>query len=380
MIPRIVQNLVVKAQRRFPGKAILLFGARQTGKTTLLKSLEKDLSAKGERIFYLNCDFAEDKEQIDTNSITLLKKRLAGANAVFIDEAQRLQNAGLTLKIIVDNFPNLLLVATGSSAFELKNSLSDAMTGRYYDFTLYPLALREVITRDLEAGYLLDDFLRFGAYPAVYLSQKTKDKIITLEKIIESYLFKDVFEFGKIRNSEKIKDLCKLLAYQIGNEVNENELSNTLGLDRKTIGSYLNLLEQAFIIFRLKPFSSNLRQEIGRKFKIYFLDLGIRNALIGNFNELKTRPDVGALWENWLVMERMKKHSFAEKLIEPFFWRTYGGAEIDYLEKSKIDEKMSAFEFKWRKGNLSRGASRFREIYKTGVKLINKENFTEFVL
>jgi hypothetical protein len=284
------------------------------------------------------------------------------------------------VKIIVDNFPRLQLMVTGSSAFELKNKLSDAMTGRYFDFSLYPLAVKEVISHDFEAKFLLNDLLIFGGYPTVFLAKKANDKIDLLTKILESYLFNDILEFAHIRNSDKIKDLCKLLAFQIGSEVNEHELANTLGLDRKTVGSYLNFLEQAFIIFRVRPYSANLRQEINRKFKVYFFDLGVRNALIGNFSELKTRPDVGGLWENFLVVERMKKNAFEEKLTEKFFWRTYNGAEVDYLEQSKINAKLSAFEFKWRAGKLSRGAGSFSKIYKTPVSLVNRENFSEFVL
>lgn len=379
MILRLIEKSLMAKFMQF-NKLILLLGARQTGKTTLLKNIQINYSKPAKNTLYLNCDLAEDRKLIDTDSLTLFKNRLYKINGLFIDEAQRLTNPGLTLKIIHDNFPKIKVFATGSSSFELKNKLSDAMTGRYLDFQLYPLSLSEIIRDNLEPDYLLEDLLRFGSYPEVWLTKKVPDKILLLQKITDSYLFNDILTFQKIRNSDVIKNLTKALAYQLGNEVNENELANRLKIDHKTVGSYLDILEQAFVIIRLKPFSQNPRREIGRNYKIYFMDLGVRNALIGDFNELSLRLDAGPLWENFLILERIKKLSFQEQLKDCYFWRSYGGAEVDYLEKSKTDASLMAFEIKFSGKKLSKGAYSFQKSYHKAVELINHENYQKFII
>jgi len=270
---------------------------------------------------------------------------------------------------------DIKVIATGSSSFELKNKLSDPLTGRYLDFILYPLSIEEVKSKI----YKIDQIVLYGLYPEVFLIKKNQEKILFLNKIIESYLFKDILSFQKIRYSQAIKDLLAALAYQIGSEVNENELANRLKIDRKTVVSYLDILEKSFIIKKLYPYSRNPRREIGRRYKIYFIDLGIRNALIGDFNDLNIRKDSGALFENFVVVEKLKFHENRQWLADLYFWRSYGGGEIDLIEKSKTSGELMAFEIKYQSERLSRGAKEFLKEYKIPVKIINTNNYYDFI-
>jgi len=378
MIPRLTENIIVGALNE-PRKIILLLGARQVGKTTLLKSILERFKKENKKTAYLNCDLAEDRRALDTTSITLLTRILPDSGFVFIDEVQRLENPGLTLKIIYDNLPSICVLATGSSSFDLKNKLSDTLTGRYFDFTLYPFCLREILDRPESADFLLPELLIFGSYPEVFLAKESGIKERLLEKITESYLFKDIFSFQRVRYPQIVENLARALAYQIGAEINENELANRLKIDRKTVINYLDVLEKAFVIFRLYPFSRNPRREIGKNYKVYFLDLGIRNALIGDFNPLEIRDDYGALWENFLILERIKKFANSGKTRQFYFWRSYGGAEIDLLEKGSRIPQMTAFEFKYRQGKISRGAISFSKKYSLPVNLINRSNYLDFI-
>jgi len=367
MIPRKIQTLVEKTWFH-SGKIVLLLGARQVGKTTLIKSFQFSDA------LYLNCDLDEHLEIIDTTSLLTIQKTLSDYHTLIIDEAQRLTNPGLTLKIIYDNFPGIKILATGSSSFELKNRLSDTLTGRYLDFILYPISVSEAATSENYKPYL-SDLLLYGGYPEIYIQKDNNFKKKLLEKIIESYLFKDILSFSRVRNSLALKNLTRALAYQIGSEINENELANRLKIDRKTVLSYLDILEKSFIIIRLYPYSRNPRREIGRRYKVYFVDLGLRNALIGDFNSLNVRSDSGALWENFLVVERRKKLSFEDRTPTTYFWRDYSGAEIDYVEESPL----TAFEFKYSQNNLSRSAHAFKSRYHIPVNLINREKLNKFL-
>lgn len=369
MIPRLIHDRVIlslKSNR----KVHLLFGARQVGKTTFLKSLDQ-------KTLYLNCDIDEDRIQIDSTSLTVLEKLTKGVGMIFIDEAQRLADPGLTFKIIHDNLPEVKILATGSSSFDLKNQTSESLTGRFVDFTLYPFSMREIEQEEQKFPYLLPQVLNFGLYPEIYLSNSDQEKKQKLERIVESYLFKDILAFSKIRNPRALLDLARALAYQIGSEVNENELANRLKIDRKTVVSYLEIMEKSFVIFRLYPYSKKPRREIGRNYKVYFVDLGIRNALIGDFNPVSIRADAGAIWENFVILERIKKNSNGGRSVQNYFWRNYGGAEVDYLEIES--GKILAFEIKSSEDRLSKGAGSFRKEYGVSVALVNKENFQEFI-
>lgn len=386
MIPRLSENLILSSLKS-SGKIILVLGARQVGKTTLVRDIAKKLEGEGKKILYLNCDLAEDSAAVNTNSRAVLERLLSGIDVLLVDEAQRLDNPGLTLKIIHDNFPKVQVLATGSSSFDLKNKLSDPLTGRYLDFTLYPFSFAEVLPAGSDnevlaknqADALLPQVILYGLYPEVYLSNTPEQKQAQLERIVDSYLFKDILTFQRVKNSQAIKDLTRALAYQIGSEVNENELSGRLKIDRKTVVSYLDILEKAYVIVSAHPYSKNPRREIGRNYKIYFTDIGIRNALIGDFNSLDLRDDAGFLWENFLFVERKKLFANKAMIVTSNFWRSYSGAEVDYIEKA-TNEKLKAFEFKYGRGSLSRGAGSFTREYGTKVQLVNQGNYLGFIL
>lgn len=387
MILRLVEKLVL-SRLKSSGKIISVLGARQVGKTTLVRGISKKLEIEGNKILYLNCDLREDSAVIDTNSRVVLERLLSNIDVLVIDEAQRLENPGLTLKIIHDNFAKVKVLATGSSSFDLKNRLSDALTGRYFEFVLYPLSFAETldigekISNDMlikeKASVLLSQVMLYGIYPEVYLSKRPEEKQILLENIVENYLFKDVLSFQRVKNSQAIKDLATALAYQLGSEVNENELASRLKIDRKTVVSYLDVLEKTYVIVRNRPYSKNPRREIGKNYKIYFVDLGVRNALIGDFNSLDLRSDLGALWENFLFTERRKMYANSGNGLNVYFWRSYSGAEVDYIEKVP-NKKLVAFEFKYHGFSLSRGAGSFESVYGVPVSLINKENYLPFI-
>lgn len=380
MIPRLVEKKVIDALTEKKKKIVLLLGPRQAGKTTLLKIIEASLLKQKKKVIRLNCDLEEDLLRINTFSLTALRSYLTGAFYLLIDEAQRLDDPGRTLKIIHDELPNIRVLATGSSSLNLRNKLSDALTGRYLDFSLYPFSLPEVSEgKEERADFLLPPIFQYGLYPEVYLEAEPEKKKVFLEKIVESYLFKDIFAFEKVRQPQVLKDLTRAIAYQIGSEINESELANRLKINRRTVLSYLDLLEQAFVIVRVFPFSKNPRREIGRNYKIYFIDLGIRNALIGDFNSLPLRADSGSLWENFLVIERLKKLSTLGQTFNYNFWRSYGGAEVDYLERSGRKTSPQAFEFKLNERGLSKGARSFSNQYKIPVVLINKNNYGSFI-
>lgn len=376
MIPRLLEKPLFESLTHQP-QIHLLLGARQVGKTTLLLSLREKLEKDGKKILYFNCDLAESLKAVDTNSLTVLQNLLKTTDFLFLDEAQRLTNPGLTLKIIYDNIPNIKILATGSSSFDLKNKTAETLTGRFLDFTLFPFSVKEVTKHSDVLQFLLPSFLLYGFYPQIYLTPDPSQKRVLLQKIAESYLFRDILSFQRIRRPQAIIDLAKALAYQIGNEVNENELANRLKIDRKTVVSYLDILEKGLVTKRLYPFSKNPRREIGRNYKVYFLDLGIRNSLIDDFNELPLRNDIGSMFENFLIIERLKKFANQNQMLEIHFWRSYGGAEIDYLEEQNGSRQ--PFEFKYSAKNLSRGASSFTKKYQSKVKLVNRENFPEFI-
>lgn len=388
MIPRLIETQVYDRMTTLH-KAIILLGARQVGKTTLLNALQSRLTREGKSVRYLNCDLEEERQAVNTTSRTLLDRLVAGKGAILIDEVQRLDNPGLTLKILVDLYPKLMILVTGSSSFELRSQVNEALTGRYIDFQLAPLSLAEVlqyagVVNDLAlrkpaADALLDDVLRYGLYPEIYLEGNPATKQLLLSRLVESYLFKDILAYQRIRYSQAILDLARALAYQIGNEVNENELANRLKIDRKTVMSYIDILEKSFVVMRLFPFSQNPRREIGKQNKIYFLDLGIRNALIGDFNNLSLRSDRGAVWENFLIVERTKKFLNLGQRAEGRFWRTYGGAEVDYVEVSGRNPS-EAYEFKLGGSILGRSAEAFTRAYSVDVQLVNQDNYLSFLL
>lgn len=370
---RLVQDAI--EQSLFKEKIIIIYGARQVGKTTLVKTIQEKYI---DTSLYLNVDEPDIRASLEGKSSTELFKLFGEKKFIIIDEAQRVKNIGLTLKLIIDNNPGIQVIATGSSSFELSNSISEPLTGRKFEFHLYPLSIQELRSKynTLELNRVLENFLLNGMYPEV-VNLPTNDAKSRIQEISKSYLYKDILQFQDIRNSDVLEKLLQALALQIGNEVSYNELANLLGIDKDTVSRYIQLLEKAFIIFSLKPYSKNLRKEIGKLRKIYFYDLGIRNSIINNFNPLNLRTDIGALWENFLISERIKFNNNSSRIVNNYFWRTYDKKEIDYIEDE--NGKLSGYEFKY-SDDKYKNASDFLNSYKDStLKLINKDNYLDFI-
>lgn len=371
IVQRVIQAEIEK--NLFKGKAIIVYGARQVGKTTLVAQIKQKYP---EQSLYLNCDEPDIREQLTDKTSTELMAFIGENKLVVIDEAQRIKNIGLTVKLLVDNAKRLQIIATGSSSFDLSNEIVEPLTGRAYEFTLYPLSIEELLTvhNKLEVNRLLERMIVFGMYPEVVIRTNETEKI--LKTLTRNYLYKDVLEYQHIKNPDFLEKLLQALALQIGSEVSYNELSNLLGIDKKTIASYIRILEQAFIIYTLKPFSRNLRKELGKLRKIYFCDTGIRNALINNFNPLSLRQDTGQLWENFLITERMKYYANHGKSADFYFWRTWSQQELDLVEET--GGKLSAFEFKWGEKVPRKPKAWLGAYPESKYTLINRSNFMQF--
>jgi len=322
-----------------------MMGARQVGKTTLVKQI----LAKAEcRSKYFNCDILSLRESFSREDPIALKRFIGDYDLIVLDEAQRVKNIALNLKILHDHFPKLQIIATGSSSFELSSSVHEPLTGRAFDYTLFPLSYEEIAQKNDYSDRMatLEQYLRFGAYPDVFLQADEASAIKLLEVISSNYLYRDVLEFKTIKHADQLVKLLQLLALQIGREVSYHELGQKLGMNNVTVQRYLDLLEKSYVVFHLKAFSRNLRNEISKGMKVFFWDLGIRNALIRNFNPLELRDDVGQLWENFWIAERLKYLNNTQELANVYFWRTYTQQEIDFLEEK--DGKLSAYECKWK--------------------------------
>lgn len=372
MIKREIQKQIESTL--FREKLIIITGARQVGKTTLIKMMGQKYS---DEHLYLNCDEPDIRLILHDATSTKLKDIVGNKKLVFIDEAQRVKNIGLTLKLFVDQLPQCQVVATGSSALELSNEISEPLTGRKYDFNLFPLSIRELSNEFgwMKESRLIDERIIFGMYPEITL--KPDERKILLQSLTSSYLFKDVLSYQDIRKPEVLEKLLIALASQIGNEVSYNELSNTLDIDKDTIAKYISLLEKAFVIFKLPPFSRNLRSEISKKKKIYFCDTGVRNALVANFNPLELRQDAGALWENFVISERLKLNSNKGSMVRSYFWRTQQQQEIDYLEDA--DNRIYAVEIKLARQKIKIPKPFLSAYPGSKTEIINKENYLDFL-
>ena len=350
-------------------------GARRTGKTTLVKALLKT----EEKVLFLNGDEKQTRALFgpETNTESL-RKLLAGYKVVFIDEAQRIDDVGIKLKLITDGIPEIKLIATGSSAFELANKINESLTGRKWEFRLYPFSFTEMVNHHgwLKEKQLLHHRLIYGYYPEV-VNSPGKEQII-LSELSEDYLFKDILIWQGIKRADKLEQLLQALAFQVGHEVTYHELGKLIGLDNQTIEKYINLLEQCYVIFRLPAFTRNIRKEIKRGRKIYFFDNGIRNALLANFQPLELRNDVGALWENFFVSERVKRNENIQYLCNSFFWRTTDQQEIDYIEEA--NGIIQAYEFKWNPQKSKRIPDIFDKAYPgSRFETIHPDNFENFL-
>lgn len=378
MIKRILSETIL-ARIQKPGKVIILYGARQVGKTTLIRELLKQQST---RVLEVSADQVQYHEILSSRNLDKMKGLVAGYDILFIDEAQRIPDIGINLKILYEGIPELRIIVTGSSSLDLAHQIKEPLTGRTWTYKLHPVSAAEWQTHaglnTFELQQKIPDWLRYGLYPEVLTLDNHEDKRQYLNELTSSYLYKDILEIGNIRFPQKIRQLLSLLAYQLGNLVSIQELANTLQINRETILHYIDLLEKSFVIFTLGPYSRNLRKEITSQNKIYFYDLGIRNALIENFSPLDLRPDLGALWENYLLMERKKKMEYSRSYPNMYFWRTYSGAEVDYVEEK--DGRLSGYEFKWQSKSSSAPKAWTDTFGKDSWKVIDRENFAEFVL
>ena len=322
-------------------KIVILMGARQVGKTTLLKSLFQN----SDSTLWLNGDELDIQNLFANLSVDRFKAYLGKNKILVIDEAQRIEDIGLRLKVLADSLNDIQIFATGSSSFDLANRVNEPLTGRKREFQLFPLSFKELASNSdlLTEKRMIPHRLVFGSYPEVVMSHGNEIEI--LKELSQSYLYKDILSFEKIRHSDKLIKLLQALAWQVGSQVSYNELAQICSIDSKTVEHYITILEQAFIIFRLGTFSRNLRNELKNNRKIYFYDNGIRNAIIANFSTVENRNDTGALWENYLISERMKKNSYDGIMANTAFWRTKEQQEIDYLEER--DGNLCAYEFKW---------------------------------
>ncbi|MBA4410246.1 MAG: ATPase [Odoribacter sp.] len=372
MILRQLEQII--EQKLTSGKAIIVLGPRQTGKTTLLKKIVM----KHDNSLVLNCDDPFVRDQLQNANTTQIRKLIGSDKIVFIDEAQRVKNIGITLKIIIDEMKDVILLVSGSSALEISSEINEPLTGRKWEYMLYPVCWKEFYSHAgrLTAMQQLEQRMVFGMYPEVinFIGNETE----VLMQIAGSYLFKDLLAYNGIRKPELLEKLLKSLAFQIGNMVSYNELANMLQVDKNTISTYIDLLEKAFVIFRVQPFSRNLRKEISTSRKIYFYDTGIRNTLINNLNPLEYRNDVGALWENFIIAERMKYLHYQKIYASTWFWRTQQQQEIDYLEE--CGGVLSGYEFKWNPEKKYKTPSVFKDTYPNSeVQVINRHNFLPFV-
>jgi len=362
-----------------PGRVLILLGARRVGKTHLLKQIASKLPEA--QTLFLN---GEDQRTIDRmaeRSVENFKLLLGSAKFLFIDEAQNIPDIGGKLKLLVDEIPDVHVIVTGSSMFELNNKLGQPLVGRSHVIQLFPLAQIEYQTQEnsVETFSKLEQRLIFGSYPELLNFSDNEEKIDYLEGIVSSYLLKDILAYEGIKKADKIIDLLRLIAFQIGNEVSLDELAiNLKGISRNTIESYLDLLSKVFIIYPVKGFSRNLRKEISKSNRWYFYDNGIRNALIRNYNPLNLRNDQGQLWENYLMAERMKVNAYLKRRVNTYFWRTYDQQEIDLIEESGID--LSAFEFKWKMNKVKIPAAWKNNYPSATFEVIHNENYLNFVL
>jgi len=373
MIPRKISQQIEADM--FRGKAILLYGARQTGKTTLVKNL---LEKRGDSVLFLNGDESDVREMLADVTSTKWKNLLGENTTVFIDEAQRIENVGMAIKLIVDQVPGVQVIATGSSSFEFANKSNEPLTGRKYIHHLFPLSFAELCSKKgfIEEKRSLEHRLVFGCYPEVVVSQGDEQRVLKL--LAESFLFKDLLMLEEIKKPVLLTKILKAIALQVGSEVSFTEIAQLVGSNNNTVAKYIDLLEKVFVVFTLPALSRNVRNEIKKGKKIYFFDNGIRNAILGNFQGIHTRTDTGVLWENYCISERIKLLSNGNVYGDRFFWRTTQQQEIDYIEE--FEGKIRAFEFKWNSLKKVRFPVTFTNAYpEHTLATVTPANYEEFL-
>lgn len=375
LIQRSIQPLIGSQLRS--NKVILLVGARRVGKTVLMTQLAESFDGS---TLLLNGDDLSTAELLNDRRVASYKRWLGNTELLLIDEAQVIPDVGRSLKLLIDSFPSLTIFATGSSSFDLANRAGEPLVGRLLTHTLYPLAQLELSATEtfLQTRDYLPERLIFGNYPDVVTMKDTNDRIDYLKSMVSSYLLKDILLFEQVRNSHKMLQLLQLIAYQVGSEVSNDELSRQLQIDRSTVVRYLDLFTKVFILFRLSGYSHNLRKEVTKSSKWYFFDNGIRNALINNFSLPTQRNDMGALWENYLVSERLKRNAYLRSQAIPYFWRTYDQQELDWVEEA--DGQLGAFEMKWNT-NRVRFPRAFQTAYPSAsLSVVNPDNYLDFIM
>ena len=372
-----IERLLYKSieNKLFKGKIIVLLGARQVGKTTLLKQMLQ----KQEHVLWLNGDEMQVQNLFDNASADRLLSEFNGNKIVILDEAQRIRNIGLRLKLVADSDSDIQIIATGSSAFELANKVNEPLTGRKWEYQLFPLSFGEMAAHHgkMKEMRMLPHRIIYGYYPEVVMNDG--DEMETLKLLTDAYLYKDILSWENIKHPDKLHTLLRALAYQIGSQVSLNELGQMCSMDSKTVERYITLLEQCYIIFRLPSYSRNLRNELKTSRKIYFYDNGIRNALIADFNAPEIRQDVGALWENFVISERMKSNGYYRRWVNRYFWRTKQRQEIDYLEEG--GGKLHAYEIKWNPKAKASFTKTFSDAYpQADFQVVTPENIADFLL
>jgi predicted AAA+ superfamily ATPase len=376
--PRIKRLLLDQLkQNLMPGKVLVLYGPRQVGKTTLVKAMLESVPL---RYSYISADELVYRQALASQDRRVLGDLLGDNALLVIDEAQRVPDIGLNLKILVDNNPHAAILATGSASFDLANKISEPLTGRKLTLDLYPVAYEEIVRTwgPFEAKAQLERWLIWGGYPAVVMAESASLRERLLGELAGSYLYRDLLELDGVRRSERLVDLLRLLAFQIGQDVSLSEVASALALSRQTVGRYLDLLEKVFVIFHVEGFSRNLRKEITKNARYYFYDNGVRNSLIQNFNPLTLRNDVGQLWENYLVVERRKANAYAGRAVNTYFWRTYDRKEIDCVEER--GGQLFGYDLKWQGAVRESTRRAFIEAYPGAeVHTVTRENWTGFV-
>ncbi|MFW5983559.1 MAG: ATP-binding protein [bacterium] len=371
MYSRYLREIIEK--RLGSGKAIVVIGPRQVGKTTLIESI---LESKD--YLLLDGDDPKTRTLLTEPNTEQIRAILGKYKFVFIDEAQRIEGIGLTMKIITDRFKDVQLFTSGSSSLDLTNKINEPLTGRKWEYQLFPISWEEF---ENHHGYLnseqqLENRLLYGFYPDVL--NNVGDEINVLRNLVNSYLYKDILSYSDIRKPEVLEKLVQALALQVGNEVNYSELAQIVNVDKNTISKYIDILQKGYIIFKLGSFSRNVRNEIKTNKKIYFYDNGVRNMVIGNFNPIELRTDKGALWENFLISERIKQNEYKQSLARTYFWRTKQQQEVDFVEEN--GGKVTGYEFKWNRKKTTKLPKTFVESYSAESKVIDKDNFREFVI
>jgi predicted AAA+ superfamily ATPase len=359
----------------FKGKIIILYGPRQVGKTTLVKQMMENYPDS----YYLNCERQAVKDLLSSANPEKILRLAGDVRIIFFDEAQKVKNIGEILKLLIDNYPEIQYIATGSSSFQLANKISEPLTGRNLKFFLFPLSLKELSQQYdlLKLQEKLPDLLRFGTYPDI-VDRNEEEQMTLLDELTSDYLFRDILQFENIKHSEVLVKLLKAIALQLGNEVSYRELATLIGISVETVQRYLQLLEKSFVLFSLPSFSRNLRNEISRSRKYYFYDLGIRNSIIQNYAILENRTDKGALWENFCIVSRMHLHADAGKRTNLYFWRTYQQKEIDLIEE--YGGRLKAFEFKFSNRKVKPPVQFMNAYPDTTFQVVHKENFIDFLM